>query len=74
MCNDLSILVDSKKLLYERVEEIGGEIDKLHKVRNNILLEISKLDITLHQICEHDWYRESYYYAPLRCRICGVEK
>ena len=33
-----------------------------------------KIELKLVEICEHDYTRENYAYAPLYCRHCLLEK
>ena len=71
MSMEITELVEQRKqldLLFLRKEK------DLELHRLNWRDACKKIELKLVEICEHDYTRENYAYAPLYCRHCLLEK
>ena len=68
---EITELVEQRKqldLLFLRKEK------DLEQHRLNWSSACKKIELKLVELCEHDYTRENYAYAPLYCRHCLLEK
>ena len=71
MSEDVSRLVEQRKQLDIEYE---SKKNNLEQHRLNWSSACKKIELKLVELCEHDYTRENYAYAPLYCRHCLLEK
>jgi arginine utilization protein RocB len=71
MSEDISILVEQRKQLDKEYELQKQDLEQ-HRLKWSSACK--KIEIKLVELCEHDYTRENYAYAPLYCRHCLLEK
>jgi arginine utilization protein RocB len=71
MSDEIMKLVAQRKQLDETFRRKEKDLE-LHRL--NWRDACKKIELKLVEICEHDYTRENYAYAPLYCRHCLLEK
>ena len=71
MLEELKELVEQRKQLDQHFRRKEKDLES-H--RRNWRDACKKIELKLVEICEHDYTRENYAYAPLYCRHCLLEK
>ena len=68
---DVEGLIEMKK----RIEEKENTLRRKHQEELNILNAVLKnVSINLAFGCDHEYQRDSYFYAPLYCKHCHLLK
>lgn len=68
---DLISLRDEIKV---KLKAMDVAVEKVNKERLKVWKEIAEVDSHLRYKCEHEWTRENYFYSPLYCKVCGIER
>jgi hypothetical protein len=71
MSDEIMKLVEQRKQLDETFSRKEKDLEQ-H--RQNWRDACIKIELKLVELCEHDYTRENYAYAPLYCRHCLLEK
>ena len=73
----LKEMIDKRDGLVKRLKSCERKLALISKERNRLWKSIRENNKIMNDLCEHDWSREGNPYdpyAPLKCRICGIEK
>lgn len=75
LVNDsLEDLIKARDSVLKEIKKTEGKIDKITKTKLSLWKDVADINKVLKVRCEHKWKREAYFYAPLYCEICGVER
>jgi len=68
---EIAELVSARRQLDERFKQKEMELDEFRK---KVYQQAREIETRLANICEHNYTRDNYAYAPLYCRHCFLEK